>query len=61
MVAPVVPALTTLQDMDLLVAFAGTVMAPVRGMSTPAVAELGMPEMFVTGTKGATVIVKSCV
>ena len=51
MEAPVVPALTTLQVMVLLVASAGATV-PERVRLSPAVAEVGTPEMPVTATKG---------
>ena len=50
--APVAPALTTLQVMVLLVAFAGTTV-PERVSGVPTVAEAGRPEMPVTATKAA--------
>jgi hypothetical protein len=64
MVAPVVPALTTIQVIVLLVAVAGLTV-PVSASPVPAVAVEGTPVMLVTATKGGgvavTVIEKSCV
>jgi hypothetical protein len=60
MVAPVVPALYTDQVMVLLVAFVGATV-PVRVRSVPGYAVLDIPVIFVTGTKAATVMVKSWV
>ena len=58
-VAPVVPALTTLHVIVWFVAFAGFTV-PVSVSGVPAVAVVGTPVMLVTGLCAAlTVIVKS--